>query len=155
MTNPAQAELPQPTPMQEHLDLILDQDNGGVHLNSGIVNHAAYLVAVGGAHRLSKQVVPGGIGWTKLAALWYRVGTEKLMRQSEFGATAQFTQGAASSGEPLERGTGADGENFEDTSSACQTAFAANSAPWTLVAPTLLAARRRLQTRAFHTEKSS
>ena len=132
MTNPAQAELPQPTPMQEHLDLTLDQDNGGVHLNSGIVNHAAYL-----------------------ARLWYRVHTEYLLRQTEFADAAQRTQDAASSGGPLQRGTGADGANFDDTSSACQTSFAAISAPWTLVALALLAARRRSASHAPYTEKPS
>ena len=95
MSDPAHAESPQPDHMQEYLDLTLDQDNGGVHLNSGIVNNAAYLMAVGGVHRLSKIDVPGGIGWEKLATLWYRVNTEYLMRQSEFTDAAQATHDAA------------------------------------------------------------
>lgn len=38
-------------------------DSGGVHTNSGVANHAAYLIAAG----------PGGIGNAKSAQLWWRV----------------------------------------------------------------------------------
>jgi thermolysin len=34
-------------------------DEGGVHINSGIVNHAFYLAIEGGTHRLSQIEVPG------------------------------------------------------------------------------------------------
>lgn len=201
MSDPERAELPQPDHMQEYLDYTLDQDNGGVHVNSGIINHAAYLMAMGGTHRSSQQVVPGGIGWDKLGKLWYRVNTEYLLRQSEFADAAQFTHdaavdlgftadeqhtiecawhavgvlagtcdapagpvrgddvdagtAAASSGGPLKRGTGADGANFDNTSSACQAAFSVRGAPWALGALALLLARRRAKSRASHTENPS
>lgn len=95
MIDPSKAEVPQPFHMEEYLDLTLDQDNGGVHLNSGIVNHAAYLMTVGGTHRLSKVEVRGGIGWEKSASLWYHVNAEYLLRQSDFADCAQATLDAA------------------------------------------------------------
>jgi len=45
-------------------------DNGGVHINSGIINHAFYLLAVGGRHRLSGVSVPG-IGMDRSARVFY------------------------------------------------------------------------------------
>jgi len=39
-----------------------DEDNGGVHINSGIPNHAFYLVAT----------ALGGNSWEKAGAIWYR-----------------------------------------------------------------------------------
>jgi thermolysin len=36
-----------------------DEDDGGVHINSAIVNHAFYLAIEGGTHRLSGVTVPG------------------------------------------------------------------------------------------------
>lgn len=95
MIDPSKAEVPQPLHMEEYLDLTLEQDNGGVHLNSGIVNNAAYLMTMGGTHRLSKVEVRTGIGWAKAAELWYRVNTEYLLRQSEFSDCAQATLDAA------------------------------------------------------------
>ncbi len=47
-----------------------DEDNGGVHINSGIPNHAFYLLSVGGRHRLSGVSVPG-VGRDKAAAIFY------------------------------------------------------------------------------------
>jgi bacillolysin len=35
------------------------EDDGGVHINSGIVNHAFFLAIEGGTHRLSQVEVPG------------------------------------------------------------------------------------------------
>ena len=95
MSAPKVADPPQPSHMQEYLDWTLDQDNGGVHLNSGIVNHAAYLMTVGGTHKLSKVQVSNGIGWAKLAKLFYLVSTDYLQRQSEFIDLASATLDAA------------------------------------------------------------
>ncbi len=44
-------------------------DNGGVHINSGIMNHMFFLLAVGGTHRLGGTVT--GIGRARAAAIVY------------------------------------------------------------------------------------
>lgn len=46
-------------------------DSGGVHINSGIANHAFYLAVVGGTHHYSGVSVTG-IGATDAAKIWYR-----------------------------------------------------------------------------------
>ncbi len=46
-------------------------DSGGVHINSGIANHAFYLAAAGGTHHLSGVTVTS-IGTTDAAKIWYR-----------------------------------------------------------------------------------
>ena len=49
------------------------QDNGGVHLNSGIANLYFYLLSQGGTHPRGKtSTVVSGIGITDAAAIWYR-----------------------------------------------------------------------------------
>ncbi len=45
-------------------------DNGGVHINSGIINHAFYLLSVGGRHRLSGISVPA-IGLDRATRVFY------------------------------------------------------------------------------------
>jgi len=50
----------QPAHMDEFVDLDIDEDNGGVHVNSGIVNRAAFLIAE-------------AIGREKMAQLYYRI----------------------------------------------------------------------------------
>jgi Zn-dependent metalloprotease len=47
-------------------------DNGGVHINSGIANKAAYLLAEPGSHTFNGRTVTG-IGLDKSVQLWYRV----------------------------------------------------------------------------------
>ena len=46
-------------------------DSGGVHINSGIPNHAFYLAVAGGTHHLSGVTVTG-IGASDAARIWYR-----------------------------------------------------------------------------------
>jgi hypothetical protein len=55
-----------------------DQDNGGVHINSGIPNKAFYNVAI----------ALGGNAWEKAGKIWYTAFTNKL------GETAQFADAA-------------------------------------------------------------
>ncbi len=70
------------------------QDNGGVHLNSGIANLAFYLLVQGGKHPRSKttNVVPA-LGMDKAAAIFYRALTTYLGSNATFqdarNATAQ------------------------------------------------------------------
>ena len=46
-----------------------DDDNGGVHQNSGVANHLAYLIAQGGTDQF--ETFPG-IGLARSKVLWYR-----------------------------------------------------------------------------------
>jgi Zn-dependent metalloprotease len=51
---------PQPSHMKDYIKTA--QDNGGVHLNSAIPNHAFYLAAV----------AVGGFSWDKIAMTWMK-----------------------------------------------------------------------------------
>ena len=53
-----------------------DQDDGGVHTNSGIPNHAFYLLVEG--------LPGGGIGRSKAHQIFYRTLTAKLAKNSDF-----------------------------------------------------------------------
>lgn len=61
----------QPKDMSQFLDLTIDQDNGGVHINSGIPNHVAYKVMV-------------ALGRQKTGAIWYRALATYLGKNSNF-----------------------------------------------------------------------
>jgi Zn-dependent metalloprotease len=67
---------PQPGHMKDYKDT--SSDNGGVHINSGIPNKAAYDVAM-------------AIGQDKLADIWYRTLTSYLTPSSQFADAANFT----------------------------------------------------------------
>ncbi|HEX8289538.1 MAG TPA: M4 family metallopeptidase [Pyrinomonadaceae bacterium] len=58
-------------------------DSGGVHINSGIANHAFYLAAVGGTHRHSGVVVTG-IGTTDAARIWYHALVNNMTSGTTF-----------------------------------------------------------------------
>jgi Zn-dependent metalloprotease len=53
---------PQPKHMDDYVELPLSEDQGGVHINSGIPNHAFYLVAT----------ELGGNAWDDAGAIWYQ-----------------------------------------------------------------------------------
>ena len=74
---------PQPATMQDFVSTT--QDNGGVHLNSGIPNHAFYLAAL----------EMGGYAWEKAGLIWYKTLTEKLVERSNFQDAADLTCQAA------------------------------------------------------------
>ncbi|UOQ92966.1 M4 family metallopeptidase [Halobacillus shinanisalinarum] len=65
-----------PTHMDEYYDLPLSLDNGGVHINSSIINHAAYLTG--------EQ-----IGKDKLGQIYYRALTVYLTPTSDFSHARQ------------------------------------------------------------------
>lgn len=88
----------QPATMADYRDLPDDNDpandNGGVHINSGIPNHAFYLAAT----------AIGGNAWEAPGQIWYRTLTEKLQPESDFKAAAQATvEVAATFGAPERR----------------------------------------------------
>ncbi|GBD07064.1 Bacillolysin [bacterium HR21] len=64
-------ESPQPSHMSQYQNLPIDQDNGGVHINSGIPNRAAYLIIQ-------------ALGREKTERIYYRALTQYLTRTSEF-----------------------------------------------------------------------
>jgi Zn-dependent metalloprotease len=66
---------PQPKHMRDFVHT--EEDNGGVHINSGIPNHAFYLVAM----KL------GGYSWEKAGQIWYKT-LQALTSTSDFQATA-------------------------------------------------------------------
>ncbi|MFI8684207.1 M4 family metallopeptidase [Rossellomorea sp. NPDC077527] len=57
------------------------QDNGGVHINSGIGNKAAYLLSQGGTHY---GVSVSGIGNAKTGKIYYRALTQYLTPSSNY-----------------------------------------------------------------------
>ncbi|MFQ6102267.1 MAG: M4 family metallopeptidase [Anaerolineae bacterium] len=60
------------------------EDNGGVHVNSGIMNKAAYLIATGGAHR--GITICEALGREVLGRLYYQALTAILTPSSDFAA---------------------------------------------------------------------
>jgi len=74
---------PQPAHMDHYVDTA--EDNGGVHLNSGIPNHAFYLAAIGF----------GGRAWLKAGQVWYSALTQMLHRDADFMVAAAATVDAA------------------------------------------------------------
>src|SRR5262249_5965503 len=77
-----------------HLPLTPENDMGGVHLNSTIPSHAAYLVAVGGKFPVAVGTVKG-IGKAKLREIWWRAATTYLGPRARFADFAEATRAAA------------------------------------------------------------
>lgn len=79
----------QPAHMRDYRQLPSDNnpsnDNGGVHINSGIPNHAFYLAAT----------AIGGNAWEKPGTIWYRTLTERLKPDADFHAAALATVAVA------------------------------------------------------------
>ncbi len=65
--------------MANYLDTT--DDNGGVHINSGIPNHAFFLTAT----------KIGGFAWEKAGRIWYVTLTTRLQADSDFQAAADLT----------------------------------------------------------------
>lgn len=77
--DPVLGKDPQPGHMKDYV--VTSQDNGGVHINSGIPNHAFYVIA----YNL------GGFAWTKAGMIWYKTLTTKLTDRSNFQDMANLT----------------------------------------------------------------
>ena len=79
----------QPATMADYHDLPDDNDpnndNGGVHINSGIPNHAFYLAAT----------ALGGHSWEKAGPVWYDTLLNELRPNSQFADCAQATVDSA------------------------------------------------------------
>lgn len=74
---------PQPAYMRDYKRMT--SDNGGVHINSGIPNHAFYLLAT----------ILGGKAWEVAGRIWYAALTRKLDRTAQFRDCADATYEAA------------------------------------------------------------
>ncbi len=81
---------PQPAHMKDYYEG--DEDNGGVHINSGTPNHAFYLAAA----------AIGGYAWEKAGRVWYAALCDRLPPESSFSQAARVT--AAVAGELFGRG---------------------------------------------------
>ncbi|GGC80331.1 metalloprotease [Tersicoccus solisilvae] len=99
--DPALGKDPQPA----HLDGYVDtaEDSGGVHLNSGIPNHAFYLAAV----------ALGGHAWERAGQIWYdTITSDRLPASADFARFAQETLDVATDR------YGADGEEVRAVTDA-------------------------------------
>ena len=81
--DPRVGKDPQPANMSGYVDT--NDDNGGVHVNSGIPNHAFYLASMGF----------GGSAWVKAGKVWYLALTQSLHRDADFMVAAAATVDAA------------------------------------------------------------
>jgi Zn-dependent metalloprotease len=77
--DPVLGRDPQPAHMRDYVDT--PTDNGGVHINSGIPNHAFYLAAI----------ALGGRTWEVLGAIWYATLTTRLRPDADFGDFVRAT----------------------------------------------------------------
>ena len=79
---------PQPDHMDNYQNLPDNRsgDNGGVHINSGIPNHAFYLTAV----------AIGGNSWDAAGHIWYETLTQNTGSKAKFQDFADATVGVAS-----------------------------------------------------------
>ena len=81
--DPVLGKDPQPGTMADYVNT--SQDNGGVHINSGIPNHAFYLLAS----------ALGGYAWEKAGKIWYVAATIKFKSDTDFQGAADLTSQAA------------------------------------------------------------
>ena len=85
------------------------EDNGGVHINSSISNHAFYLAVEGGTHRLSGITVTGvgSANREQIEQVFYRAFTSMLTPNSTFAiaraATIQAARDLYGAGSAAER----------------------------------------------------
>jgi Zn-dependent metalloprotease len=75
--DPVLGRDPQPSHMRDYV--VTTDDHGGVHINSGILNHGFYLAA--------KAI--GGKTWEVPGKIWYLAFTERLQPEADF---ADFTR---------------------------------------------------------------
>ncbi len=81
--DPILGKDPQPGHMKDYVRTV--EDNGGVHINSGIPNRAFYITAI----------ELGGNAWEKAGRIWYKTLTEKLQERSTFQQGCDLTYEAA------------------------------------------------------------
>ncbi len=77
--DPVLGKDPQPATYQDRYKG--NEDNGGVHINSGIPNRAFYIAAT--------EI--GGYAWEKAGKIWYRALQDRLRERSNFKRAATIT----------------------------------------------------------------
>ncbi len=77
--DPVLGKDPQPAHMRDYVNT--SEDNGGVHINSGIPNHAFYLMAV----------AIGGFAWEKAGKIWYVAARDKFSSNTDFQHACDLT----------------------------------------------------------------
>lgn len=77
--DPILGKDPQPDTMSGYVETTAD--NGGVHINSGIPNHAFYLAAT----------ALGGYAWDVAGKVWYWTLKEKVSQRTGFQEFAEST----------------------------------------------------------------
>ncbi len=83
--DPLLGKDPQPAHMSAYVNT--SSDNGGVHINSGIPNHAFYVTALN----------LGGNAWEKAGRIWYQTLRDRLTFNSNFQQAADATYSVAES----------------------------------------------------------
>ena len=81
--DPTIGKDPQPGHMKNYVKT--SNDNGGVHINSGIPNRAFYLAAM----------KIGGYSWEKTGKIWYITLRDRLRENSNFSQSAKLTYDVA------------------------------------------------------------
>jgi Zn-dependent metalloprotease len=81
--DPVIGKDPQPDHMSRYVNTL--EDNGGVHINSGIPNKAFYLAAY--------EI--GGYAWEKAGKIWYVALSDRLNSTSSFQNAADLTHAVA------------------------------------------------------------
>lgn len=81
--DPVLGKDPQPSHMDDYQNI--PWDNGGVHINSGIPNHAFYVAA---------QEI-GGYAWERAGMIWYIALRDKFTDSSDFQDAANQTHTVA------------------------------------------------------------
>ena len=74
------------TPLPDHYDdfQYMSDDNGGVHVNSSIINQGFYLLAEGGRHSRGRGPAVGGIGVLQAMRIFGLAATSLLTPNSDF-----------------------------------------------------------------------
>ena len=81
--DPVLGKDPQPGHMSDYVQT--SDDDGGVHINSGIPNRAFFLAAT----------AIGGFSWEKAGKIWYVALRDRFRRTTDFAQAAQLTTAVA------------------------------------------------------------
>src|SRR5262249_12577516 len=92
--DPARTHDPAHMSQYWYLPIIPETDMGGVHKNSVIASHAAYLVVAGGAGPLGDVIVTG-VGDAAVRDVWWRASTFYIGPSARFADFAEATVAAA------------------------------------------------------------
>ncbi len=98
MNNPAQARQSQPDYYSNLKYIGTQVDNGGVHVNSGIINLAYYLLVAGGKHpaRIQENLQEvEGIGLEKAIKIYYEAQIGLFVNTTNFSMARTFLSQAA------------------------------------------------------------